>query len=109
MPALDINEVWQIEVAGTVYEASFEELPSWISEGSLQPTDKVRKGSLRWIEASKVPTIAPLFVAKATGSPITEDADLPVSPTQRDLDLSDMSNLETEIFMPPVSNRTGSA
>jgi hypothetical protein len=61
MSVLDVSEKWQIEVGGTVYEADFEELPSWVSEGSLLPTDKVRKGNLRWIEASKVPTIAALF------------------------------------------------
>ena len=65
-----LHETWQVEVGGTVYEAQFAELPDWISEGSLQPEDKVRRGNLRWIEARKVPQLVPLFNAKAKGEPL---------------------------------------
>src|SRR5688572_16816832 len=61
------NEIWQVEVGGQVYEASFAELPSWIGEGSLHPEDKVRRGNLRWIEARRVPTLVPFFNAKERG------------------------------------------
>ena len=64
------NEIWQVEVGGQVYEAPFGELPTWIDEGSLLPTDKVRKGNLRWIEARRVPTLTPFFDAKAKGLPL---------------------------------------
>lgn len=64
-----LHETWQVEVGGTVYEAPFAELPDWISEGSLQPEDKVRRGNLRWIEARKVPQLVPFFNAKAKGEP----------------------------------------
>ena len=50
------SELWQAEVNGQIYEASFEELAQWIQEGALLPQDKVRRGNLRWIEAQKVPT-----------------------------------------------------
>lgn len=75
------SEIWQVEVGGQIYEASLAELPEWISEGSLQPEDKVRKGNLRWIEARKVPTLIPFFNARANGEPIpvvqtTTDASL---------------------------------
>ena len=64
------NEIWQVEVGGQVYEASFAELPSWIGEGSLLPEDKVRKGNLRWIEAQRVPALVPFFNAMAKGEPM---------------------------------------
>src|SRR4051794_32644574 len=67
MPAVEKSENWEIEGAGAIYEASFDELPSWIADGSLRPTDKVRRGNLRWIQASKVPTISRVFVAKENG------------------------------------------
>ena len=61
------NEIWQVDVNGTVYDAAFSELPEWIEGGSLLPADKVRKGNLRWIEASRVPTLVPFFNAVAKG------------------------------------------
>jgi hypothetical protein len=70
MAEQDLNEVWQVEVRGQIYEAPFGELGSWIEEGSLQPLDKVRKGQLRWIEANRVPTLIPLFEAKQYGLPV---------------------------------------
>lgn len=64
------TEIWQVEVSGTIYEAPFEELGEWIAEGSLQPEDKVRKGSLRWAKARNVPILNRAFEAKAKGLPI---------------------------------------
>lgn len=61
------NEIWQAEVNGEVYEASFEELAQWITEGALLPQDKVRRGNLRWIEANKVPTLYGYFNAVTLG------------------------------------------
>lgn len=65
-----LNEIWQVEVGGQIYEASMAELPEWIGEGSLQPGDKVRKGNLRWIEARKVPSLIPFFNARERGEPM---------------------------------------
>jgi hypothetical protein len=70
MPEQDLQEMWQVEVGGQVYEAAFGELPDWIAEGSLLPEDKVRKGNLRWIEARKVPKLLPFFDAKQKGLPM---------------------------------------
>ena len=61
------NETWQVDVGGQVYEAGFSEFVEWIVDGSLQPEDLVRRGNLRWIEAQKVPKLAPFFNAKANG------------------------------------------
>jgi hypothetical protein len=62
-------EMWQIEVGGQIYEANFEEMTQWISEGSLLPQDKVRRGNLRWIEAQRIPELLTFFNAKAKGEP----------------------------------------
>ncbi|HSU26612.1 MAG TPA: hypothetical protein VLI65_11555, partial [Pyrinomonadaceae bacterium] len=72
MSQQNLQEIWQIEVGGQVYEAAFGELGEWIAEGSLQPEDKVRKNNLRWIEARKVPNLIPFFNAKekGTGMPV---------------------------------------
>ena len=69
----NLNEVWQVDVNGIIYEAPFSELGEWIDGGSLVPEDKVRKGNLRWIEAKRVPALLPFFNAKAAGEsmPIT--------------------------------------
>jgi len=79
------NEIWQVEVGGQVYEASFAELPNWIGEGSLHPDDKIRKGNLRWIEAKRVPSLVPFFNAKAKGEPmpiVVSDTDAAAGSTQ---------------------------
>lgn len=62
------NEIWQAEVLGQIYETNLEELSQWITEGALQPDDKVRRGNLRWLEAGKIPPLMPFFNAKANGS-----------------------------------------
>ena len=60
-------ETWQTEVNGQIYESSFEELAQWINEGSLLPTDKVKRGNLRWLEAGKIPLLIPFFNARESG------------------------------------------
>ncbi|HLA95013.1 MAG TPA: DUF4013 domain-containing protein [Pyrinomonadaceae bacterium] len=64
------NEIWQVDVNGTIYEAAFGELSDWIDGGSLLPDDKVRRGNLRWIEAKRVPSLLPFFNAKEKGVPM---------------------------------------
>ncbi len=54
---MNSQEMWQVEVQGHIYEANIEEIIEWINEGSIQPDDKVRKGSLRWLKAEKVPEL----------------------------------------------------
>ena len=61
------NEIWQVDVGGQVYEASFAELTQWVTEGSLLPQDKVRRGNLRWLDAIKVPALYGFFNAKELG------------------------------------------
>ncbi len=63
------NEIWQVDTGGQIYEATnFDELTQWITDGTLLPQDKVRKGNLRWIEAHKVPTLHKFFNANELGA-----------------------------------------
>ena len=64
MNVTDLQEIWQVEAGGQIYEARFEELAQWIEEGSLLRQDKVRRGRLRWIEAHKVPGLVEFFNEK---------------------------------------------
>jgi len=61
---IDANEIWQLEIDGQAYDAKFSELTQWITEGNLNRADKVRRGSLRWLEAGKIPALIPFFVAR---------------------------------------------
>jgi hypothetical protein len=58
---MNSHEIWQVEVQGHIYEANVEEIIEWIAEGSVMPDDKVRKGSLRWLKAEKVPELYAYF------------------------------------------------
>jgi hypothetical protein len=53
----DLNKEWQVEAQGIVYEADFEELKQWISEAAVLPSDRVRRGSLRWLTVDKIPEL----------------------------------------------------
>ncbi|CAN5544975.1 hypothetical protein BH10ACI1_BH10ACI1_07920 [soil metagenome] len=64
------KETWQVDVGGQIFESNFEGLVSWISEGSLLPQDKVRRGNLRWLEANKIPSLYGFFNAKELGQPM---------------------------------------
>ena len=102
----NVQEMWQVEAAGKVYDTSFDEMTAWIAEGSLIREDKVRKGNLRWIEAGKVPTLIKFFNAKDAGKPImpvvTVSQPTGVQPDSEDiLDLSPTVNA-TETLLKPA-------
>lgn len=61
------GDFWQAEVLGQVYDTNFAAITGWISEGAIQPSDKVRRGNLRWINAGKVPAFIPFFNARENG------------------------------------------
>lgn len=69
METENLQEQWQVEAGGKVYDTSFDEMTSWIAEGSLLKIDRVRKGNLRWIEACKVPSLTAFFNAKDASDP----------------------------------------
>lgn len=55
------SETWQVMTGGELFESDLESLKQWVADGGVLPTDKVRKGNLRWIEASRVPALRPIF------------------------------------------------
>ena len=105
MDAIESNEIWQVEVGGKIYQAALTELPSWIAEGSLQPADKVRKGNLRWIDAARVPSLAPMFEAKANGERVPE---LPVQTLPRPTDVTGTAMHDVDLSPRANSHRAKS-
>lgn len=55
------NETWQVMCADGTFETDLEGLKEWVAEGRILATDKVRKGSLRWIEAGRAPVLRQSF------------------------------------------------
>lgn len=103
MNAQEHNEIWQIEVGGQIYEASFVEITEWIAEGALQPEDKVRKGNLRWIEACRIPTLTTFFNAKQKGLPppvVVTTAPAAISPENAPPATSVSNNTPSTVIQP---------
>lgn len=63
------EEVWQAEIDGSVRSLGFNELAGLITSGIIAPTDKVRRGNLRWLEAGRVPSLAGYFTGAAKPLP----------------------------------------
>ncbi|MFN0139450.1 MAG: hypothetical protein ACKVQW_05110 [Pyrinomonadaceae bacterium] len=102
----NVQDTWQVDAAGKVYDTNFDEMTSWIAEGALIREDKVRKGNLRWIEAGKVPSLIKFFNAKDAGQPIipvvTVSQPAGAQPESEDiLDLSPAVNV-TETLQKPA-------
>ena len=57
----DFLKEWQVEAQGEIYEADFEELKQWIAEGAILPSDRVKRGELRWLAAERVPELCNFF------------------------------------------------
>src|SRR6266850_6246754 len=53
--------VWQVNIDGQVYDTELETLKQWIAEGRVLAVDPVRKGTLSWIAANRVPALRGLF------------------------------------------------
>ena len=70
MNVTDLQETWQVDVGGQIYQTNFEEMAAWIYDGSLLPQDLVKRGNLRWIEARKIPSLAAIFAAREQGLPM---------------------------------------
>ncbi len=57
-------ETWRVSTVEGVFEADLETLRQWILEGCVQPTDKVTKGNMNWIEAGKAPMLRAAFAGE---------------------------------------------
>ena len=67
-------DIWQVVYGGDIYQADVDTLKQWVAEGLVRPTDQVRKGNLRWLEAGRVPALRRVFTGEeqpgaATPSP----------------------------------------
>jgi len=57
-------ETWRVSTIEGVFEADLDTLRQWILEGCVQPTDKVTKGNMNWIEAGKAPMLRAAFAGE---------------------------------------------
>ena len=48
-------EMWRVSTVEGIFETDLDTLKQWIAEGCVLPTDKVSKGSLKWIDAGRAP------------------------------------------------------
>lgn len=71
-------ELWRVSTAEGVFEADLETLKQWITEGAVLPTDKVSKGTLRWIEAGRAPMLKAAFSSEPGITTVASPT--PVSP-----------------------------
>lgn len=53
--------MWQVMIQGEIYDADLPTLKQWIFDGYVTSSDKVKKGSLNWIEANRVPILRRVF------------------------------------------------
>ena len=67
-------ETWRVSTIEGIFEADLETLRQWILEGCVQPTDKVTKGNLNWIEAGKAPLLRSAFAGEATPAKVSHPA-----------------------------------
>lgn len=58
------TEIWEVETQDGVYMADLPTLKQWVAEGVVLPTDRVRKGTLNWIEAGLAPRLRPVFAGE---------------------------------------------
>jgi hypothetical protein len=63
------EEIWQVDVSGKIYEAGLDELKQWVIEGAVLPSDKIRRGNLRWLEAGRVPLLNGVFNQRPAENP----------------------------------------
>jgi hypothetical protein len=73
-------EVWQLETHDGVYQADLPTLKQWVAEGIVQPTDRVRKGSLKWIEAGRAPSLRRVFAGEEVPEVMQEVATAAADP-----------------------------
>jgi hypothetical protein len=55
------TEIWQVSTPDGVFQTDLRTLKQWVAEGVVLPGDRVRKGSLNWIDAGHAPSLRPVF------------------------------------------------
>jgi hypothetical protein len=56
-------------IQGEVYETDMDCLKQWIAERRVLPTDQVRKGNLKWIQADRAPAMRHVFSSEGSSQP----------------------------------------
>ncbi|HVF44181.1 MAG TPA: B-box zinc finger protein [Pyrinomonadaceae bacterium] len=77
-------ELWQLMTHDGVYQADLSTLKQWVAEGLVLPTDKVRKGALKWIEAGRAPSLRRVFTGEEVPEPSQEPAAAATTTTAHD-------------------------
>ena len=55
-------EKWQVDINKNVFDINDAEIiKTWIIEGRIHPSDKLKKGNFSWVEAGVTPTFRDLF------------------------------------------------
>jgi hypothetical protein len=103
------NEIWQVMSRGEVYQADLPTLKQWVCDGIVQPSDVVRKGSLKWIEAQRAPALRRVFTGEE--QPPFEPAIAPSSPSSQPqsalVESLSPSSVESLSHAPVVSSSLG--
>lgn len=76
------HETWQVMTPEGVFDADLPTLKQWIVEGAVQPTDKVRKGNLKWIDAGRAPMLRRVFTGEETPAPLDSSPNSNTPPVQ---------------------------
>lgn len=104
---MEQNQIWQVDVAGNIYETDFAGLTQWIAESSLLPEDKIRRGDMPWIQAKMVPSLEPYFRGQppqASGNVITNAQTYNPSESQVHINTPvDLADAPTNFTAPSVS------
>jgi hypothetical protein len=106
------EEIWQVDANGTIYEASFDELKQWVVEGAVLPTDKIRRGNLRWLEAGRVPLLHGVFNAKFVENPLQVQTNITHAAPTENTQINNFANVapteQMPVEVPPQNFQTPS-
>jgi hypothetical protein len=79
------TDIWQVETHEGLFQADLPTLKQWVAEGLVLPTDRVRKGALKWIEAGRAPMLRRVFSGEErveASAPAPQSANAPADVRQ---------------------------
>lgn len=101
----NLEKEWKVEAQGSIYEADFDELKQWIAESAVLPTDRVKRGNLRWLTVAKVPELQDLIVAyrfsTTQSDAVAADCDFNSQNTAEGVDDNDGPPMALEEYVDP--------
>lgn len=103
-------EVWRVNTAQGSFETNLETLQQWILEGAVCPSDQVSKGSLKWIEAGKVPQLKAAFSEPQANGPTNHPSTYENTPHGHDEPLNETRSSEQQhTYQQSSTHHTSSA